>query len=128
MRRLHACEKELGLRHKNVFNQIQVVLEALSGGLSKQKFVNCRQFKRRRENVVFPQGPKRLRITDLKLKWALVFLEMKLFKVYSKWSYAFLDLRSSECTCARKSTHFCRIREEGGSGRRPPPHRSFENR
>ena len=27
-------------------------------------------------------------------------------KVYSKWSYAFLDLRSSECTCARKSTSF----------------------
>ena len=31
----------------------------------------------------------------------------KLFGVvYSKWSYAFLDLRSSECTCARKSTCF----------------------
>ena len=26
--------------------------------------------------------------------------------VYSKWSCAFLDLRSSECTCARKSTCF----------------------
>ena len=27
-------------------------------------------------------------------------------KVYSKWSYAFLDLQSSECTCARKTTCF----------------------
>ena len=27
-------------------------------------------------------------------------------EVYSKWSYAFLDLRSSECTCARKSICF----------------------
>ena len=27
-------------------------------------------------------------------------------KVYSQWSYAFLDLRSNECTCARKSTCF----------------------
>ena len=27
-------------------------------------------------------------------------------KVCSKWSYAFLDLRSSECTCVRKSTCF----------------------
>ena len=26
--------------------------------------------------------------------------------VYSKWSCAFLDLPSSECTCARKSTCF----------------------
>ena len=26
------------------------------------------------------------------------------FKVYSRWSYTFLDLRSSECTYARKST------------------------
>ena len=27
-------------------------------------------------------------------------------KVYSKWSYVFLDIWSSECTCARKSTGF----------------------
>ena len=27
-------------------------------------------------------------------------------KVYSGWSCAFLDLRSSECACARKSTCF----------------------
>ena len=29
-----------------------------------------------------------------------------LVKSYSKWSYAFLELRSSECTCARKSACF----------------------
>ena len=33
-------------------------------------------------------------------------LAPNLHKVYSKWSYAFTDLRSSECTCARKSTCF----------------------
>ena len=32
--------------------------------------------------------------------------EAPLYKVYSKWSYAFLDLQSSECKCARKSTCF----------------------
>ena len=32
----------------------------------------------------------------------LQFPRRYFLEVYSKWSYGFLDLRSSECTCARK--------------------------
>ena len=38
---------------------------------------------------------------NLSLSWKEI-----LVKVYSTWSYAFLDLRSTECTYARQSTCF----------------------